>query len=164
MKRKDDVFRYMSHLLVTFGFTVGVLTVFAAFIGEHAKPYSNIFSLGDQGLSLETLAQFLMLSAIITGLRFCLFTDGLISRISLVFRTFLMFFIVILAISVFAVHYGWFPVNMLEAWGAFFACFAVCAIASSYIMAWKTDRENKEMEEALKRLKEEQEEKDEQEE
>lgn len=164
MKRKDDVFRYMSHLLVTFGFTVGVLTVFAAFIGEHAKPYSNIFSLGDQGLSLETLAQFLMLSAIITGLRFCLFTDGLISRISLVFRTFLMFFIVILAISVFAVYYGWFPVNMLEAWGAFFACFAVCAFASSYIMAWKTDRENKEMEEALKRLKEEQEEKDEQEE
>ena len=162
MKRKDDVFRYMSHLLVTFGFTVGVLTVLACFIGESAKPYSNIFSLGDQGLSLETLAQFLLLSSIITGLRFSLFTDGLISRISLVFRTFLMFFIVILAISLFAVYYGWFPANMWEAWGAFFACFAACAFGSAYIMAWKTDKENKEMEEALKRLKEEQEEKDEQ--
>lgn len=158
MKRKDDVFRYMSHLLVTFGFTVGVLSVLACFIGEDAKNYSNIFSMGDEGLSLETLMQFLLLSSIITGLRFCLFTDGLISRISLVFRTCLMFFIVILAISVFAVYYGWFPVDMWEAWGAFLACFAVCAFASAYIMAWKTDRENKEMEEALKRLKEEEQE------
>lgn len=40
-------------------------------------------------------------------------------------------------------------------WGAFLACFAICAFVSAYIMAWKTDRENKEKEEALKRLKDE---------
>lgn len=161
MKRKDDVFRFLGQIFIIFGVTVGILTVLTIFVGEDAQPYSTIFSLGAQGLSLETLAQFYLLSTIITGLRFSLFTDGVISRISLVFRTFLMFFLVILVISVFAVNYGWFPVNMLKAWGAFFACFAVCSFVSAYLMAWKTDRENKEMEEALKRLKEEQEEKEE---
>lgn len=162
MRRKDDVFRYLGHILVIFGLTVGILSVLACVVGEDAKPYSNIFSLGDQGLSLETLAQFLILSVMITSLRFILFADGLISRISLTLRTCLMFFLVVLLIALFAVLFGWFPVNMLEAWGAFFACFAACAIASAYLMSWKTDRENKEMEEALKRLKEEQEEKEEQ--
>lgn len=161
MRRKDDVFRFLGHILVIFGLTVGILSVLACVVGEDAKPYSNIFSMGDQGLSLETLAHFFMLSVVITSLRFVLFTDGLISRISLALRTCLMFFLVVLIIAVYAVLFGWFPVNMLEAWGAFFACFAVCALASSYLMAWKTDRENKEMEEALKRLKEENEEKDE---
>lgn len=160
MKRKDDVFRFLGQILIIFGLTVSILTVMAIFVGEDAKPYSNIFSMGNQGLSLETLAQFLMLSVVITMLRFLLFSDGLISRISLVLRTCLMFFLVILIIALYAYLFGWFPVNMLEAWGAFFACFAICAFASTYIMTWKTDRENKEMEEALKRLKEEQEEKE----
>ena len=67
-------------------------------------------------------------------------------------------------VALFAFLFGWFPVNMLEAWGAFLACFAACSFGSAYIMAWKTERENKEMEEALKRLKEEQEEAEEKEE
>ncbi len=161
MKRKDDVFRYLGQILTIFGLTVVFISVFSFFIGEDAKEYSTFFALGDRGLTLQTLAQLFLMSVLITTLRFILFTDGLISRISLTIRTLLMFFFVVLMIALFAFWFGWFPVNMLEAWGAFFACFAVCAFASSYIMAWKTDRENKEMEEALKRLKEEQEEEEE---
>ena len=74
-----------------------------------------------------------------------------------VIRTFLMFFSVALMTSVFAWLFGWFPVDMLEAWGCFFACFGFCSFASAYIMAFKTDRENKQLEEALKKLKEEEE-------
>jgi len=161
MKRKDDVFRYLEQILSMFGLTVLFIGVFSYFVGEDAKAYSSFFTLGNQGLTLQTLVQLFMMSVLITTLRFVLFTDGLICRISLTIRTMIMFFLVILMIAFFAVWFGWFPVNMLEAWGYFLACFAVCAFASAYIMAWKTDRENKEMEEALKRLKEEQEEKDE---
>ena len=145
-----------------YGLTVLFISVFAFFIGEDARSFSSFYELGNQGLTLKTLAQILLMSVLIVTLRFILFTDGLISRISLTIRTMLMFFFVILMIALFAFWFGWFPVNMLEAWGAFLACFAVCAFASAYIMAWKTDRENKEMEEALKRLKEEQEEENEQ--
>ena len=155
MKRKDDVFRYMGQILIIFGLSVVFLSIFSYFVGEDAKGYSTIFALGGQGISLATLAQYFLMSVLITTLRFILFTDGLISRISLTIRTFLMFFLVVLLIALFAFWFGWFPVNMLEAWGAFFVCFAICAFVSAYIMAWKTDRENKEMEEALKRLKDE---------
>lgn len=161
MKRKDDVFRYFGQILTVFGLTVIFISVFAYFIGEDAKEFSSFYELGNQGLTLQTLAQLFLMSVIIITLRFILFTDGLISRISLAVRTVLMFFFVVLMISLFAFWFNWFPVDMLEAWGCFFACFGACAFASAYIMAWKTDRENKEMEEALKRLKEEQEEEEE---
>lgn len=162
MKRKDDVFHYFGQILTVFGLTVVFISVFSYFFGEDGKVYSSFFELGNEGLTMKTLAQLLMMSVLITTLRFILFTDGMISRISLTIRILLMFFLVILMIALFAFMFGWFPVNMPEAWGAFFLCFAVCAFASSYIMAWKTDRENKEMEEALKRLKEEHEENEEQ--
>ena len=162
MKRKEDVFRYLGQILLVYGLTVLFISVFAFFIGEDARSFSSFYELGNQGLTLKTLAQILLMSVLIVTLRFILFMDGLICRISLTIRTMLMFFFVILMIALFAFWFGWFPVNMLEAWGAFLACFAVCAFASAHIMAWKTDRENKEMEEALKRLKEEQEEENEQ--
>ena len=161
MKRKEDVFRYLEQIFIIFGLTVLFISVFAYFIGADAREVSSFYELGNQGLTLKTLAQLFLMSVLITTLRFILFTDGLICRISLVVRTILMFLFVTVMIALFAFWFGWFPVNMLRAWGNFFACFAAFAFASAYIMAWKTDRENKEMEEALKRLKEEQEEKDE---
>ena len=154
MKRKDDMLRGLGQVMIIFGVTVVVLMFMGLLIGEDAREYSTIFTLGYQGLRTDTLAQFLMLAASITGLRRLLFSDGLISRVSLALRTFLMFFLVVLFVAVFAYAYGWFPVDDLKAWGMFFACFAICSIASAYIMAWKTDRENKEMEEALRKLKE----------
>ena len=126
-------------------------------VGEDAKEYSTIFSLGNKGLSNATMAQFLLTSILITALRFILFSDGLICRISLTVRTFLMFFLVVVLTSLFACIFGWFPVNMLESWGYFFICFAACSFISTYIMIIKTDSENKQMEEALKKLKEEKE-------
>ena len=157
MKRKDDVFRYLGQILIIFGFSVAFLCITSILIGEDAKEYSTIFALGNQGLTLSTLLQFLLMSVLITTLRFILFTDGMICRISLAVRTFLMFFLVVLLTAFFALWFGWFPVNMLEAWGGFFASFALCSFVRAYIMAWKTDRENKEMEEALNRLKDEEE-------
>lgn len=156
MKRKEDVFRYFTQIFVIYALMMIFISIFAFFVGEDAKEYSSFFELGNQGVTLKTAAQVFLMSVLITTLRFVLFTDGLISRVSLTLRTCLMFFFVVLLITLFALWFGWFPVNDLEAWGYFLACFAACAFVSAYIMAWKTERENKEMEEALKRLKEEQ--------
>ena len=150
-----DVLRYLTHIFTLFGITVVMMTVLASLVGADAKEVSTIFSLSNQGLSLTTLLQFLLISALTTTYRFVLFSDGLICRISLTIRTFLMFFLVALTTSLFAVWFGWFPAGMLKAWGYFFACFALCSFVSAYVMAIKTDRENKQMEDALKKLKEE---------
>ncbi|MBQ8626038.1 MAG: hypothetical protein IJ419_07750 [Agathobacter sp.] len=155
MKRKDDVFRYLGQILIIFGLSVVILSILSYLVGDSAKSISTMFALGNQGLGLPTLAQFFLLSVLITTLRFILFSDGLISRIPLTVRTFLMFFLIILLIALFVWLFGWFPVDMLEAWGYFFICFAACSFISTYIMIIKTDSENKQMEEALKKLKEE---------
>ena len=155
MERKETIFHYIGQTFTIFGFTIIILSIFSFFIGEDAKEFSTIFSLGNQGLSATTIAQFLLTSVIITVIRFVLFSDSVIPRISLAVRTFLMFFLVALVTSILAWAFDWFPVHMLKAWGCFFACFALCSFVSAYIMAIKTDRENKLLEEALKKLKEE---------
>ena len=99
MKRKEDVFRYLGQILLVYGLTVLFISVFAFFIGEDARSFSSFYELGNQGLTLKTLAQILLMSVLIVTLRFILFTDGLISRISLTIRTMLMFFFVILMIG-----------------------------------------------------------------
>ncbi len=163
MIKRDDVFRYLEQIVGIFGLSVIVLCIFTFFAGDTAKENSTMFALGSKGLPLQTLAQYFLLSVLINTLRFILFTDGLISRVSLTIRTFFMFFSVALLTALFAWLFGWFPVNRLGAWGAYLASFGFFCMLGSYIMAWKTDRENKEMEEALKRLKEESKDKDEEE-
>lgn len=155
MEKKETIFYYIGQTITIFGFTIIILSIFSFFIGDDAREYSTIFSLGGQGLSTTTIGQFLLTSVIITVIRFILFSDSVLPRISLAVRTFLMFFLVALLTSIFAWAFGWFPVHMLEAWGYFFACFALCSFVSAYIMAIKTDRENKLLDEALKKLKEE---------
>ncbi len=163
MIRKDDVFRYLGQIVSIFGLMVIVLFVFTFFTGDMAKENSTMFALGSKGIPLKTLAQYFLLSVLINTLRFILFTDGLISRVSLTIRTFFMFFSVALLTALFAWLFGWFPVNKLGAWGSYLASFGFFGLFCSYVMAWKTDRENKEMEEALKRLKEENRDQDEEE-
>ncbi len=158
MQKKDDLLRALGQVMSIFGITVTILIVLTMIVGEDAKEYSTMFALGARGLTIETLAQFLLMAASLRGLCASLFSDKMISRISMTIRTCLLFFIIILFVAVCASVFGWFPLNDLKAWGGFLACFAACAFASAYIMAWKNDKENKELEEALKRLKESQEE------
>ena len=155
MKKKEEVLRDLGQVMMIFGITVMILIVLTVIVGEDAKEYSTIFALGGDGLTIETLAQFLLMATSIRGLCMLLFSDKMINRISTVVRTGLLFFLIVLMVAVCASVFGWFPLNDLKAWGGFLACFGACSFASAYIMAWKTDKENKEMEEALKRLQEE---------
>jgi len=152
MKKKEEVLRDLGQVMMIFGITVTILIVLTVIVGEDAKEYSTIFALGGEGLTIETLAQFLLMATSIRGLCMLLFSDKMIKRTSTVVRTGLLFFLIVLMVAVCASVFGWFPLNDLKAWGGFLACFAACSFASAYIMAWKTDKENKEMEEALRRL------------
>ena len=158
MKKREEFLRDLGQIMSIFGITVAILVVLTVIVGEDAKGYSSIFALGGDGLSIETLMQFLLMAISVRGLCMLLFSDKMISRISVTVRTCLLFFLIILLVAVYAAIFGWFPLDDLAAWGYFLACFAACAFASAYIMAWKNDKENKELEEALKRLKESQEE------
>lgn len=153
MNRKETVFSYLAQIFLIYGFTVLTLNIFCVFFGESAKEFSTIFALGSQGLSAATMFQFFALSVLIATLRFVIFSDGLIRRVSIVVRTIAMFTMVILIMVAFIYLFGWFPIHMWQPWVMFFLCFGISAAVSTLLSMWKEKLENQVMEDALERLK-----------
>lgn len=153
MKKKNTVFDYLIQIFMIYGVTMVCICAFCMMFGENAREVSTLFALGSQGISVNTMLQFFVLSVIIATLRFVLFTDGLVKNIPMVVRTLLMFSVIIAVIVLFVVWFGWFPVNMWQPWVMFFVCFLVSAIVSAVLSYVKEQHENKKMEEALNELK-----------
>ena len=149
MNRKNTIFGFLNHVLVIFGITVVCLLVFVALFGEDAEGISTIFGLGNQGITIATLLQYLLLSVLITALRLLYFTDRFVKKASIALRTVLMFVSIIVVIAVFAAVFGWFPVHMWQAWLAFFVCFAVSAGISTAVSVIKEKSDNEKLQAAL---------------
>ncbi len=154
MKKREIIFDYIEQIFKIFGVVVLCMCIFCVLLGERAKEFSTIFALGESGLTINTILQFFLLSVIIITLRLVFFTEGLIKKLPVAVRTVCMFILVILFITLFSILFGWFPVNMWQAWLSFFVCFFVSAGISTALALLKEKVENKRMEEALRRLKE----------
>lgn len=154
MKKKATVFDYIISIFVIYGFEMLCMCLFCVLFGETAKDYSTLFALGSQGLAVNTMLEFLLLAALIATLRFLLFEDaGKIKNIPLVARVVIMFGAVIVIMALFVIWFGWFPINVWEAWVSFLASFLICAIVSAVLSSVKERYDNKKLEEALEQLK-----------
>ena len=154
MENRKTIFDIIGQIFTIFGFAVICLIIFGYLFGEDAKKYSSIFELGNNGLTLSTLVQFLLTSTIIVLFRQFFFTDIILKNLSITARTIGMFGSVVLMIGFFVWIFGWFPVNEVKPWIMFLICFAVSAGASTAISVWKEKIKNQKMQEALERLKE----------
>lgn len=154
MIKKSTIFDYFIQIMVIWGISILSLCLFCSVFGEMAKGYSSMFQLGNSGIAISTLIQYLFLSVIVASLRWLFFTDVFIKRVSIMIRTIMMFVSVILLIGIFAAIFQWFPVNDMKSWTMFFVCFFVCACISVVISAIKEKSDNKKMQEALEHLKE----------
>ena len=149
MNQKNTIFGFLNHVLVIFGITVVCLIVFVGLFGEDAEGVSTIFGLGDKGITIATLLQYLLLSVLITALRLFYFTDKFMKKAPIALRTFLMFVSIIVTIAVFAMAFGWFPVHMWQAWLAFFVCFGISAGISTAVTVIKEKTDNEKLQAAL---------------
>lgn len=152
MEEKKNIFDFLIHVLCMFGITMIFLMTFCLLFGEDAKEISSMFALGGKGLPVHTMAQFLLVSIIITGLRY-LFFSILSKRMTEMLRLILMLLSIIAVMAIFAYLFDWFPIAMWQPWVAFLLCFAVCVIASLIVNTLRVNVENKKMEEGLARLK-----------
>lgn len=155
MIKKNTIFDFMINFMVVFAISVISICIFTFLFGKDAEGVSSIFALGEKGIPLSTIIQFLVMAFIITMFRWIFFTDKLIKKLSLTFRIILMFVMVIIMIAIFAVIFQWFPVNMVKPWIMFFVCFAICATVSVIISSLKEKKENEKLQEALELLKQE---------
>ena len=153
MIKKSTIFDYLTQIMIIWGISVLSLCLFCSMFGEVAKQYSSMFQLGKTGVAVVTLMQYLLSSVIITSLRWLIFTDILIKRVSIVIRTVVMFVCVILLTGIFAAIFQWFPIDDIKSWIMFFVCFFVCSCISVVVSAIKEKSDNKKMQEALEHLK-----------
>lgn len=155
MNKKDTIFDFLIHVLVVFAISIISICLFAFLFGKEAGEVSSIFALGEKGIPLSTVVQFLVLALIITVIRWIFFTDRIIKTLSLALRTIIMFVMVILIIAVFAAIFQWFPVNMAKPWIMFFICFGICAAVTVILSGLKDKKENEKLQKALELLKQE---------
>lgn len=153
MDEKKTIFNYLAQVMIVFGFAMLVMNIFCLVFGDSAKDFSSMFELGNQGVPVKTAFQFLLISALIIGLRTIFFTDVLIKKMPIWLRTICMLISVVIIIAAFIIVFHWFPVDMWLPWVLFFVCFGISFLGSCFIMAIKEKVENRQMEEALRRLK-----------
>ena len=154
MEKRKTIFDFIGQIFTVFGFSVICLMVFCRLFGEFAKGYSSMYDLGAEGITVSTLAQFLLTSTLIVTFRTIFFTDILIKNASSTLRTIGMFLSVIAMMVVFVIWFKWFPVNGVKPWALFFICFAISSLGGVVVASCKEKVENKKMQKALERLKE----------
>lgn len=153
MDRQKTVFDYVAEVLKIYGFMVATFLPFVLCFGRISREVSALFSLGTAGLSVSSLAQLLLLSVCLVCLRFVFFTEKVIRRAGLLFRSVAMISSVVLVIILFVVVFRWFPARMPIAWLSFAVCFAVCFLLSLLILSCKERLENRKMADALEKMK-----------
>ena len=153
MEDRKNIFDYIKQLFTSFGIVVLLFIIINLIIGNEAGSVSSLFAIGSTGLSTATLLQLLFLVLIITVAQNIFLSDLVIKNMSLVVRNILFFATIMVAITVFAVIFGWFPLNNIAAWIGFIVSFAVCTVISSVLMRIEENAENKKMQDALNRLK-----------
>lgn len=155
MEKKISLLKYLAQVFMIYGITTGLLNIFCIIFGTSAMELSTIFSLGKAGVGVGTSFQFLLVAAVVVGLKFLFTTDILIKKIPLAARIIALFASVFAVIVAFIIVFDWFPADMPIAWIMFIVCFAVSCAASTLISVLFEKQENRRLEEALKRFKEE---------
>lgn len=153
MEENKTIFNYISQVFAIFGNIVLIFIIFSLVIGKQAREISSLFELGDQGLSIATLLQLLLLAIIISIGQITFLTDRWIKNMSLLLRMVIFFLLVMCTIILFVVLFGWFPITEVKAWIGFFLSFSICTAISVGIGRLEEQAENKKMEEALEKYK-----------
>ena len=153
MEDNKTLFDYISRVFAVFGVVILIHVLIGSLVVQDAGEVSTLFSLGSEGLAMNTILQLFALSVIVIVLQSVLLTDKFIKNMSIVVRIILMFVSVTCAIVAFVLAFKWFPVNDVKAWIGFFVSFAVCSLAGVIFTRLKEKAENKKMDEALEKYK-----------
>ena len=160
MKEKMKYLSWLiKEIIASFGTGVVTLGVMNCLMGDIGEKVSPIFSLGKAGISIDTLAQFLLLAVFSVVVKDVFMTDRWIKNMSVFLRKSLYFFVIVLGVFVMSRLFKWFPADAARAWIAFGIFFSVAMVFITILTRTKEITENNKLQEALeefqKRKKEE---------
>lgn len=153
---KDRVlalYKFITQVLIIFSIMILFITLTGIVVGESAKEYSTMFSLGNKGIGYDTILQGLLSSVAITSISKVFLSEKIFKNMMTLWKRILMIISIIIIIVVFIICFKWFPVNLVEAWIGFFISFGGFFFLSTIIMLTKTKREAKKYYELLETYK-----------
>ncbi len=149
MAKRSSIFDFFTQVFVVFGFSMICVAAFCLFFGEDGREVSTMFALGNTGVPIYTVGQYFIVAILVTSFRELFFTDKIIKNWSIAARTIAMMACDIIMVAVFAKAFGWFPVDMAEAWIGFLVSFIICTACGVGISIIKEKSENKKLQDAL---------------
>ncbi len=149
MAKRSSIFDFFTQVFVVFGFSMICVSVFCLLFGEDGREVSTMFALGNAGVPIYTVGQYFIVAILVTSFRELFFTDKIIKNWSIAARTISMMACDIIMVAVFAKVFGWFPVDMAEAWIGFLVSFIICTACGVGISIIKEKSENKKLQDAL---------------
>ena len=150
MKDNKTIFNYLMETMTIFGYAIVFITLIALGAGDNAKNVSSIFQLGSQGIPATIILQFFVASFILAAIRNFFFSDAIIKKMAIWMRTLCMMLLDLVVISAFIIMFAWFPVNQVQYWALFLACFGFSFVCSLILVVLKEKITNKKMEQALR--------------
>lgn len=146
---------FFSQLFVTFFVSILSLSLIGLAVGDGAKEYSTLFSLGSNGISFASIFQMLFYSILLSLLKNLIFSETVIKKMMAKWRAVLLVLGSFLLAVIFIFSFHWFPYNYYPAWIGFFASFTVGFLISLAIMLIKSQMDNRKYEDLLIRYKKE---------
>ncbi|MDE5909730.1 MAG: hypothetical protein K2H52_13460 [Lachnospiraceae bacterium] len=152
MEERKTIIEYIEQVMKIFGFSIIMLNIFCILFGESARDFSSMFAMGNEGLRVVTMLQFLTLAVWIVFCRFLFFTDIMIKNMRIVWRACCMLGAILIVMVICITAFQWFPKDYWLPWVMFFISFLISFVVSLAVTAFKEKSENKRMEEALEKM------------
>lgn len=153
MEEKITVFTYIKQVFKIYGLTVLIFILFAEVIGDLAMGHSSLFSMGREGLSMDTLLQLLGFIACVVALEFLFFKSRVIKISSVAVRSILFLLSTVILVTGCAILFRWFPAGEVKAWIGFGISFLICSLLGFLFSYLEEKSENQKMADALERMK-----------
>ena len=154
MKEKMKYLTWLGkEIMACFGAGVATLGVLSYLVGDMVADITPVFGLGKTGVSLDTLAQFLLLAVFSAVMKDVFMTDRWIKDMSVFLRKTLYFFTIILGVFIMSRLFKWFPADAVSAWIGFGVFFSVAMVVITILTRTKEIAENNKLQEALEEFK-----------
>lgn len=154
MEKDKTIFDFLGNVFCMYGITTALLILFALLFGDSAKEISGMFWLGNEGIPLDVLAEFLLTSFLITGIQYLFFSEKVFRHMSVNWRTICMLGSILIVTSLAIWRFAWFPINMWQPWVYFLLSFLISVAISIGVMYLKTKDEDRRLKEGLERMQE----------
>lgn len=153
MEEKITVFTYIKQVFKIYGLTVLIFILFSEAIGDLARGHSSLFSMGREGLSMDTLLQLLGFIVCVVALEYLFFKSRVIKIASVAVRSILFLLCTVVLVAGCAILFKWFPAGEVRAWIGFGISFVICSLISFLFSYLEEKSENQKMADALERMK-----------